>query len=118
MHVKCTHCGRALDCPEPMLGKKVRCNACGSTFIAAAPADEWQPIQFEAPPAPRSQPPANSESAHVRITGIRVPFHEVFYVTAQACFAMFAIAVLLGAALLALGLFYSLVAALIEQLRK
>lgn len=35
---RCTHCGKAYQVAESSLGKQVKCQACGKTFVVAAPA--------------------------------------------------------------------------------
>jgi hypothetical protein len=45
--VSCPDCGRKLRVPEELLGKKVKCPGCGSTFDAQAPPAETVPA---APP--------------------------------------------------------------------
>jgi predicted Zn finger-like uncharacterized protein len=52
--VNCPQCERKLRVPEELLGKKVKCPTCQSTFTASAAGSE--PAGVAAPPPPREEP--------------------------------------------------------------
>src|SRR5437773_5731860 len=56
--IQCTSCSKKLRVPYNLAGKKVKCPACGSTFMAAMEEEELPtaPLIEEPRPAPRRRP--------------------------------------------------------------
>jgi predicted Zn finger-like uncharacterized protein len=56
--VTCANCGQRLRVPDELLGKKVKCPGCGTTFTA-----ETSPVTAPAPPSPPAPPPPEEATA-------------------------------------------------------
>src|SRR5438105_686820 len=56
--IQCTSCNKKLRVPDNLIGKKVKCPACGSTFMAAMEEEELPtaPLIEEPQPASRRRP--------------------------------------------------------------
>ncbi len=50
--IHCPQCSRELRVPETLLGKRVKCPGCGTTFTAPAPAPDAAGEGYEAVPEP------------------------------------------------------------------
>jgi predicted Zn finger-like uncharacterized protein len=60
--IHCPSCNRELRVPDELLGKKVKCPACSTTFTASVAGPQ------EAPPAPMPEPGQEEVPAHPRPT--------------------------------------------------
>ena len=56
--IQCTSCNKKLRVPDNLIGKKVKCPACGSTFMAAMEEEELPTAPLIEEPRPASRRPA------------------------------------------------------------